>query len=106
MRSSTAIGLGAATILVLDLAVAIETFRTGSRALGVLALMAAAVAVAVIGLARRPAVTLRDDLAAWTARTAAATGEPESRLLDRAVARHRDALAGDPSADVNEDHDG
>ena len=107
MRSSTAIGSSAAMIAVFDIVATVEAWRTGHIALGVVTLAAALVAVSVIVLARRPAVTLRSDLADWAARTSAATREPESRLIDRAVARHRADLDGlDAVDDESEAGDG
>jgi hypothetical protein len=99
MRRSTTIGLGAATIAVLDVAVGVEALRTGRPALGVVALVAALGAVALTVATRRPCIELRPDLADWTARTAAGTGEEETSLVDRAVARHRAALDAEPEPD-------
>ncbi len=96
MRTSTAIGLGAAAIAVLDIAAAIEAARTDRPVLVALALVATVLAVSIVALARRPTVGLRADLADWVARTSAVTGEPEQRLLDRAVAHHRAALGDAP----------
>lgn len=94
MRRSTAIGLGAATVAVLDIAATVEALRSGHMALAVVTLLAAIGATVLVVTARRPAVEVRPDLASWTARTAAATGEPETHLINRALARHRDALDG------------
>jgi hypothetical protein len=93
------IGLGAATVAVLDVVATVEAFRTGRTALAVLALVAALGALALAVAARHPCVELREDLADWTARTAAATGEAETTLVDRAIARHRAALDGELGPD-------
>lgn len=99
MRRSTAIGLGAATVAVLDIVATVEAFRTGRPVLAVLTLLATLGALALTLTARRPCIDVRDDLADWTARTAAATGEEETRLVDRAIARHRAALDGELGPD-------
>lgn len=94
MRTSR-IWIGAATIAVLDVAATVEAFRSGHPAIGVVTLIAALGAFALAIAARHPSVELRDDLAAWTARTAAATHESERDLVNRAVSRHRTALDGE-----------
>jgi hypothetical protein len=99
MRRSTALSLGAATVAVLDVAAAVEAFRTDRPVLAVLSLLAAAIAAALAVHARRPAVELRADLAAWTSRTAAATGDTETTIVNRAVARHRASLDGERGPD-------
>ena len=48
------------------------------------------IAAALLG--PRRLTTLRRDLARWTDERAAVTGEPESRIVDRAVAAYRDEL--------------
>jgi hypothetical protein len=102
MRTSAAIGLGAATVAVLDVAIAVEAARTGRAALFVVAVVATTMSISIVVLARRPTVGLRTDLADWVARTSAVTGEPEQRLLDRAVARHRAALDGGEVGDPDD----
>ena len=99
MRRSTTIRLGAVTVAVLDVVATVEAFRIGRPALAALALVAALGAISVAIAARRPCVEIRADLADWTARTAAATGESEARLVDRAVARHRATLDGELGTD-------
>lgn len=91
MRTS-GIWIGAASVALLDVAVSIEAFRSGHAALGAVASVAAVGAIAIALAARRPAFELRSDLAAWTSRIAAATHEPETEIVNRAVARHRAAL--------------
>lgn len=90
----TRIALVAAMVAALDVAATVEAWRSGHVALGAVTLLAGAGALTIAIRSRQPPVTLRPDLAAWAARTAAATGEAESHLLDRAVARHRDHLDG------------
>lgn len=104
MRRSTEISLGAATVVVLDLAVAVEAFRTDRPAIGTIAVLAALAATTVLVRARRPTIELRADLAAWTSRTAAATGEPESAIVQRAITRHRAALDGEHVPEDRGDH--
>lgn len=97
MRPSNATVSAAVGITVLDVVVAVEAYRTERPLVGTLAALAAVAAAGLAARARRPGVALRPDLADWLARTAAATGEPERHLLDRALARHRSALdAGGP----------
>lgn len=99
MRTSSAIWIGAITVALLDVAATVEAFRSGHPTLGVITILAAAAAVAVAVTARRPSVTLRGDLAAWTCRTAAATHEAEATIVARAVARHRAALEAERGSD-------
>lgn len=95
MRRSTAISLGAATATVLDVAVTVEALRSGHPALACVAAVAGLVTVVIAVHARRPAIELRPDLATWTSRTAAATGESEVAIVHRALTRHRAALDGE-----------
>ena len=94
MRASAAIRIGAAAVAVLNAAAMVEAFRVGRPELGVVNLLAVAGALSIVAIARRPTVGLRSDLAAWTARTSAATGEPEGHLVNRALAHHRALLDG------------
>jgi hypothetical protein len=100
MRRSTVIGLGAVTVAVLDVVATVEAFRTDRPTLAVVTSLAALVAFGLVASARRPCIEIRPDLADWTARTAAATGEDETSLVDRAVARHRASLDGEQGPDV------
>lgn len=99
MRTSTAIQWGAATVAVLDVAIAVEAIRVGQPGIAVAAVLAVIGAVTVLVTARRPTVELRRDAADWTARTAAATGEDETDIVHRALARHRAALDGERGPD-------
>ena len=99
MRRSTAIRLSAAAVACLDAAATVEALRTGRPVLAVITLLAAVVAVSLAMVARRPTVELRGDLARWTARLAAATGEAETEIVHRALARHRAALGDDQDRD-------
>ena len=99
MRRSTLIGVGAVTIAVLDVVATVEAFRTDQVLLALCTMTAGLAAVAIVMATRRPSIQLRPDLADWAARTAAATGEEERRLVDRAVARHRAALDGERDPD-------
>ena len=101
LRASAAIRLGASAVVVLNAAATVEAFRIGRPVLGVVNLLAIVGALSIVAIARRPTVELRSDLAAWTARTSAATGEPEGRLVDRAVAHHRALLDG-PDAGIDD----
>ena len=99
MRRSTVIGVGAVTIATLDLVATVEAFRTDHVLLAVCTMTAGLTAAAIVTATRRPSIELRADLADWAARTAAATGEEERCLVDRAVARHRAALDGERDPD-------
>ena len=99
MRRSTAIRLSAGAVACLDAAATVEALRTGRPALAVITLFAAVVAVSMAAVARRPTVELRGDLARWTSRLAAATGEAETEIVNRALARHRAALGDEQGTD-------
>ena len=99
MRRSTAIWLSAAAIACLDGAATVDALRTGRPVLAVITLMAGVVAASLAVVARRPTVELRGDLARWTARLAAATGEAETVIVNRALARHRAALGDEQDVD-------
>ncbi len=107
MRSNRRLLASMLLLVALAAAGLVEAIRLGHA--GLTALLGVAVVVAVGGIVAmrdRTLVSLRADLAAWVARTTAATGETPERLVDRAVSAYRSELDGDRPSPGEAVHDG